>query len=460
MKKILLVLAIGVSTFVQAQLNNRRLVVPEFGNNVVKTYVPTSATTMAVDPAFTITFNTLGNGLATAASPNCTAMFGSDLYVSLTVANQRIYKFPNYGTNPATAIANVSQVAGAGASDFVGIAFDASGNLYASEGSFLNTQIVKYSGINLATRTVLGNGGGQSYFGNIAFDASGNLWASDYYQNRLVVIPVASLSTVNAPMKSLVNAPAVWNASGASLANTNAALSANAVNYAFTSPEGVAFDSTGGLWVANNNDANSQGGLLNTSNATLVRISPALQAIILGATTTIATTSLLNNVNGLKVWNVPNSASGRCQLGGMQIDKVTDRLYVNEQKSNSGLFFDISSINAINTTFATYQLNMVSTSSGNGGIYLASNTQVLGNESFENNSVKMSFYPNPSNGNFDITASEKIETASAFDVLGKEIGIEKVSENNFKLSNPISGIYFVKVFFSNGSQTTKKLVVD
>jgi Secretion system C-terminal sorting domain len=459
MKKILLIVAIGISTFVQAQLNNRRLVVPEFGNNVVKTYVPNSATTMAVDPAFTITFNTLGNGLATAASPNCTAMFGSDLYVSLTVANQRIYKFPNYGTNPATAIANVSEITRAG-NDYVGIAFDASGNLYASEGSYLNTQIVKYSGANLATRTVLGNGGGQSYFGNFTFDAAGNLWASDYYQNRLVVIPVASLSTTNAPMKSLVNAPAVWNASGASLANTNAALSANAVNYAFTSPEGVAFDSSGGLWVANNNDANSQGGLLNTSNATLVRISTGLQATILAGTTTIATTSLLNNANGLKVWNVPNSASGRCQLGGMQIDRVTDRLYVNEQKSNSGLFFDISTINAINTTFATYQLNMVSTGSGNGGIFLASNTQVLGTDSFENNSVKMSFYPNPSNGNFDITASEKIETASAFDVLGKEIGIEKVSENNFKLSNPVSGIYFVKVIFANGSQTTKKLVVE
>ena len=459
MKKLLLIIVFGISTFVQAQLNNRRLVVPEFGNNVVKTYVPTSATTMAVNPSYTINFSTLGNGLATGASPNCTAMFGSDLYVSLTAANQRIYKFPNYGTNPATAIANVSEITRA-SSDYVGIAFDASGNLYASEGSYLNTQIVKYSGANLATRTVLGNGGLQSYFGNFAFDAAGNLWASDYYQNRLVVIPVASLSTTNAPMKSLVNAPAIWNASGASLANTNATLSANIVNYAFTSPEGVAFDSTGGLWVANNNDANSQGNLLNPSNATLVRISTALQATILAGTTTIATTSLLNIANGLKVWNVPNSASGRCQLGGLQIDKVTDRLYVNEQKSNSGLFFDIPTIDVINTTFTNYQLNMVSTSSGNGGIYLASDTQVLANKSFDANSVEMSFYPNPSNGNFSIIASEKIEQATAFDIMGKEIRIETISENNFSLANATTGVYFVNIAFENGFRTTKKLVIN
>ena len=459
MKKHLLFVALAITTFAQAQLNNRRLIVPEFGNNVVKTYAPTSATTMAVDPSFTINFSTLGNGLATTASPNCVAMNGTDLYVSLTSANQRIYKFPNYGTNPSAAITGVSQVTNL-SSDYVGIAFDASGNLYASEGSFLNTQIVKYSGANLATRTVLGNGGLQSYFGNITFDAAGNLWASDYYRNRLVVIPFASLSTVNAPMKSLVNAAAVWNASGTSLGNTNTTLNAGVVNYAFTSPEGVAFDSSGGLWVANNNDGNSLNGLLNITYATLVRITPALQATILAGTTTIATTSLLNSASGLKVWNVTNSASGRCQLGGIQIDKATDRIYINEQKSNLGLFFDIATINAINTIFSTYQLNIVSTSTGNGGIYLASDTQVLKTTSFDYNNIKIVLYPNPSNGNFNITASENIDAATAFDVLGKAVKLETFDTNNFKIPNAKSGIYFIKVAFENGFQTTKKLFIE
>ncbi len=459
MKKLLLLSVFSISTFVNAQLNNRRLVVPEFGNNTVKTYIPASATTIVADPSFTIVFSTLGNGLATTASPNCTAMFGSDLYVSLTAANQRIYKFPNYGTNPATAIANVSQIT-AMSSDYVGIAFDTAGNLYTSEGSYLNTQIVKYTApITMSsTRTVLGNDGIQSYFGNITFDAAGNLWASDYRNNRVVAIPVANLSTTNTAMKSLVNS-AAWNATGANLANSNATLGAIATNYAFTSPEGVAFDSTGGLWVANNNDGGNNGMLINNAT-TLVRISTGLQATILAATSTTASTSLLNNANGLKVWNLPSPGAGRPQLGGLQIDKVTDRIYVNEQKSNSGMFFDISTINAVTNIFTNHQLPIVSTGSGNGGIYLASNTQVLGASSFDDNNVKIGLYPNPSNGNFNITTSEKMEIVSVFDIFGKEISLENSSENDFKLSNPASGVYFVKVAFTNGTQTTKKLIIE
>ena len=90
---------------------------------------------------------------------------------------------------------------------------------------------------------------------------------------------------------------------------------------------------------------------------------------------------------------------------------------------------------------------MISSSVCNERIYLASNTQVLKNSDFDDNSVKMSFYPNLSNGNFNITLSKKVETAFAFADLGKEIGIKKVSKNNLKLSNSISGIHFVKVVF-------------
>ena len=459
MKQFLLLIIFCISTFAQAQLNNRRLIVPEFGNNTVKTYVPTSATTMAVDPSFTITFNTLGGGLATTASPNCVAMFGSDLYVSLTNSNQRIYKFPGYGNNPASAILSAVQVTNL-STDYVGIAFDTAGNMYTSEGSFLNTKIVKYTAPinNASTRTILGNDGIQSYFSNITFDAAGNLWASDYRNNRLVAIPVANLNTTNTAMKSLVNASA-WDASGSSLANTNVTLGAIGTNYAFTSPEGVAFDSSCGLWVANNNDGGNVSGFINTAT-TLVRISPALQAVVLSATSTIATAALLNSTYGLKVWNLPTPAAGRPQLGGLQIDKVTDRMYVNEQKSNSGMYFDIASINGVTNTFANHQLPILSTSLGNGGIYLASNTQILNTNNFENDNINMSIYPNPSNGSFNISTSENIKSATAFDELGKKIVLENSFDNNFRMSNPKSGIYFVKVTFESGTQTTKKLVME
>ena len=164
--------------------------------------MPSSATTIAANTSYTIDLATLPNGLNTAASPNCTAMFGNDLFVTITGANQRIYKFPDYGTNPTNAITNVSQVANF-SSDYVGLAFDVTGNLYVSEGTWGNTTIFKYTvASNYATRIDLGNGGVTSYFANIAFDASGNWWASDFWTNLIIAINVADLNTASASFRS------------------------------------------------------------------------------------------------------------------------------------------------------------------------------------------------------------------------------------------------------------------
>lgn len=453
MKKLVILSFFSISIGMSAQLVNTRLVVPEFGNNVVKTYIPTSATNMVVDPSFTINFSALGNGLATAASPNCVTMNGSDLYVSLTNANQRIYKFPNYGTNPATAIANVSEITRA-ASDYVGIAFDASGNLYTSEGSYLNTQIVKYSGANLTTRTVLGNGGITSYFANIVFDATGNLWVSDYKNNRISVIKVANLTTTNAPMNSIYNASGIWNVSGTSLSNTDPLLASTIVNNAFKQPEGIAFDSTGALWVGNNND-NSD--LSCNPLGTLVRISTGLQTTILTNTTTNANTSLLNAVNGLKVWNLPSPAGGSSHCGGLQIDKAINRLYINEQVGSAGLWFDIATINAMTNTYNNHKINMVSTNPGNGGIFLASNTQILGNESFDKNSLKISLYPNPVLDILNIKSNSIIQKIEIIDLNGR-ILLEKIvnlSEEIININFLETGIYNIKISDENSSLVYK-----
>jgi sugar lactone lactonase YvrE len=455
MKKTVFFLLLSFSAVVNAQLVNRRLIVPEFANNTVKTYVASSATTIAIDATSTIVFNSLPNGLATTASPNCVAMFNNDLYVSLTNANQRIYKFPGYGTNPTAAKANVSQVTNIG-NDYIGIAFDSSGNLYASEGNFLNTEIVKYSGLNFSSRTVIGNGGITSYFANIAFDGAGNLWASDYLNNRLVAIPVSSLSTTNAPMKSLVNATNLWNAINTSLSNTDTTLKAIATNYAFISPEGIAFDSSGGLWVANNNDGNS---VTNTAT-TLVRISTGLQTTILANVSTQATSVLLNASNGLKVWNLPNSNAGRPQLGGMQIDKTLNRIYVNEQVSGTGLWFDIATINAITPTFTNYQLAIISTNPGNGGIFLAQTAAtLLSATDFESNRNPVNISPNPSNGVFKINAKQKINHIVAYDLLGKLYSID-TSSYDYSIINAHKGIYVLKITFDDGNQTKEKIMVN
>lgn len=440
-----------------SQLTNRALVVPEFGNNTVKTYFPTTAATIATNPNYTINFNSLPNGLATTASPNCTAMFGNDLFVTLTAANQRIYRFPNYGSDPANAIANVSQVTNL-SSDYVGLAFDATGNLYVSEGSWGNTTIYKYTvSSNYTSRIHLGNGGVTSYFANIAFDANGNLWASDYWNNRIVVIKAADLSTVSAPFRSFYTNSIAWNIAGHSN-NLIAALQTKVITTAFSQPEGVAFDSTGELWVANNNDSGAN------AAPTLVRISVAQQAAILGLASNgniNADPNMTNSINGFSIWNLPTInpvVAGTGQLGGLQIDKNIDRIYVNDENNGAGMWFDIASLNSIVDNFNTYKLNITSTNPGNGGIYLASSTQILNRMDISLDTNTASLYPNPSNGNFQIHTTSAVKKVIIYDTLGKIIPLQMPSNNTYHLEN--SGLYMVTIEMENGTISQKKLIIQ
>ena len=468
MKKLLLLSILSISVFANAQLAaNKRLIVPEFGtnagNNKVKTYFPTSATTMAADPNYTINFSTLGNGLATNASPNVVTMRNNDLYVTLALANQRIYKFPGYGNNPASAIANVSQITADG-NDYVGIAFDAVGNLYCSEGNFLDTKIVKYtiaSNYSSASKINLGNGGITSYFANITFDVNGNLWATDYQNNRLIAIRFENLSTPNATFQQLVNAAGSINPNGAVNSNSQTPLtplSITLINVLFSNPEGLAFDNDGNLWIANNNEALNFRG-------TIVKLVPGYLNQILGPNVGIFPNThnfqafLINSA--AFIYNMPtppNSFSSK--FGGLQIDSAISRVYVNEQQGGAGLAFSSIATALIQDDYNLYKMNMVSTNPGNGGIFLAdAASNFLANDSFEINSIKISFAPNPSNGSFNILTSQKIETATAFDLLGKEINLTNNGNNSFFIVAN-SGIYFIKVAFANGSQTTQKLIIQ
>ena len=445
-----------------AQLVNRALVVPKFGtnagNNTVKTYFQTSATTIVENPAYTINFSTLPNGLATNASPNCTAMFGDDLFVSLTNANQRIYRFPSYGTDPSNAITNVSQVANF-SSDYVGLAFDATGNLYVSEGSWANTTIFKYTvASNYATRIDLGNGGVTSYFGNITFDNSGNLWASDYLNNRVIAIKVADLTTVSAPFRSFYTNSLNWNTNAGHNENMNGTLQAKVITTAFSQPEGIAFDSAGRLWVANNNDSGSN------AAPTLVRISTVQQAAILalGPNASInADPNMSNSINGFQIWNLPTAnpvVVGTGQLGGLQIDKAIDRIYVNDENNGAGMWFDIATLSSISDNYNTFKLNITSTNPGNGGIYLATSTQILGRNDNQFATTSIVLYPNPSNGVFNIDTTENIIKITAFDVLGKEIPAKTLTNNQFFIEK--SGIYFLKIELENGTILNKKIMIE
>ena len=67
-------------------------------------------------------------------------------------------------------------------------------------------------------------------------------------------------------------------------------------------------------------------------------------------------------------------------------------------------------------------------------------------------------YPNPStNGLFSIQCKNVIQELTAFDVLGKQINIERINES-FKI-NASSGIYNLRIKDSNGIIQNKKLII-
>jgi endoglucanase len=306
-------------------------------------------------------------------------LHGNDLFIAHSSADsQCIFKLPNYLTNPAQAMAQ-GFVFSLDGSDYVGMAFNIAGELYAAEGSFSNNRIFKYTGTatpypgpalaavsNYATRTDMGNAGMPSYFANLAFDAAGNLWVSDYLNHRVVVFDAANLGGTN-------TFHVLTNLTGSiPVANTDAALNAN-TSHLFAEPEGLDFDADGNLWVANNNDGNGAGGVQTTKTA-LVKLTPVLQQNVLATVAGGSLTPTVAQSNAdFFIYQVPNLANNgavRPQFGGLQIDRTAARLFVNEQIAGDGRGYDLATIAAIGTSTAANDLNIVSTNPGNGGIAL------------------------------------------------------------------------------------------
>lgn len=82
----------------------------------------------------------------------------------------------------------------------------------------------------------------------------------------------------------------------------------------------------------------------------------------------------------------------------------------------------------------------------------------LSTNQFDNN--KFSLYPNPTNSGFvNITSSNnEVMNVQVFDILGKQVKNEVLSNNTLNVSDLNSGIYIVKITQNNAS-ITKKLVI-
>ncbi len=92
--------------------------------------------------------------------------------------------------------------------------------------------------------------------------------------------------------------------------------------------------------------------------------------------------------------------------------------------------------------------------------YFFSETCTLNTTAFEKSEFQL--YPNPARNQVQINASEMVNEVKVFDVSGKLIHRQTTNNQSIVLSTQDwgKGMYLINLFFANGQQINKKLIVD
>ncbi len=125
---------------------------------------------------------------------------------------------------------------------------------------------------------------------------------------------------------------------------------------------------------------------------------------------------------------------------------------------NSNTYRIMSSTSNTNnlTTFGNDIINNV-----NYGLKSINNcraSNLLSTTEFAINSIDINIYPNPSQNIFNIKTAQKIIKISAFDVLGKQIDLNFISEGQYHIKQ--RGVYMLKIELENGSLINKKIIIE
>jgi hypothetical protein len=79
-------------------------------------------------------------------------------------------------------------------------------------------------------------------------------------------------------------------------------------------------------------------------------------------------------------------------------------------------------------------------------------------------SKEVSVYPNPANNQFNIEG-KNLDQASVFvyNQIGQQLSLKHTKQDNklqFDCSNVVSGVYFVKVVFTDGQSVVRKINIE
>ncbi|SHO42720.1 NHL repeat protein (modular protein) [Nitrosotalea sinensis] len=265
--------------------------VADAGNNRILKYPSSSLSTNGASATVELgqpsgtafTSGTANNGGISASSldsPSCLAFDSSGNLWVADADNNRILKYPSssLSTNGASATVELGQPSGTAFTSNTGnngglsastlsfpncLAFDSSGNLWVTDTA--NRRVLMYPSSSLSTNgasatvelgqpsgtaftsNTANNGGlsasSLSYPEGIAF-SSGNLWVADGGNNRVLMYPSSSLSTNGASATVELGQPS-GTAFTSGTAN-NGGISASSLDF----PQGIVFDSSSNIWVA------------------------------------------------------------------------------------------------------------------------------------------------------------------------------------------------------------------
>jgi len=423
--------------------------------------------TMLVTSSFTfaqLTVSTLAGSAGVAGSSDGTgnaASFNNINNIAVdTNGNIYVVDRGNHYIRKITPVGVVTTLAGSGATgnaDGIGtaasfnnpiaIAVDATGNVYVADTS--NHRIRKITPSGVVT-TIAGstsgfvNGTGTaakfSFPQGIAVDNTGNIFVGDRDNLRIRKIDATGVVTTFA--------------GSGTYATTNGA----GTSASFQTIFGMTIDNSGNIYVSQND------------NHVIRKITPS--AVVTTFAGTAGSTGSANGTGTTANFNVPCGlacdASGNIYVADRNNHTIRKITPAGEVTTFAGIT-GASGFNDGSITTAKFQSPLGVGVNTSGIVYVGdtgNNTirkiaeASLSSEDFEA-TTKVSVYPNPSNGVFNLEAQNNA-TVTVFDMLGKQIVTQKITVGTatVNLSSFTAGIYFSKITTENNQTQTVKLIKE